>query len=915
MAYNSAHTGPEIDAAVQLLGQIQDARDSTSQDLGNVKELAAQVKLDANTVSENAGSVTAKAAQVAQDAVAVERARQEVVSAAAAADEARDEASLSADSAKESQSAASTSEQAAASSQLAAGLSEQVSAESASEAKAAAEQVAADRDAAAASAAHAAASARDAEAVVTGGTASVVPAPGLIPIANGEGKIDPEWLSESIARTESVQAAADAARQAVDLAAEAQARSARLLGPSPEAPELRDDGTPLQIGDRYLNSVSQAEFIFRASGWAANESLQAIDELKSEISVDAAAGDIPRADETGSLRESWIPAAFIKAAALAAATGATLVSYAHVYTGAVKRSIADIFKTKVDALDFGVVVGEVSYAQAEQNLIALNRAGAYAESVGAGLVTLPAGVIGIRRLGGNDGTNLADSSLMWYPNVTFKGAGKRLTIIKRMGPTTCIGSPKTRNVMNPGLRDLTVDGNPGITGYTKYQANLLYFENADKGIIDNVILKDVPGLHAIDVNGMENLEVTRTDFLGYDISLRGSDTTYYPESVQIGFNPDATKQSKNIRFRLCTVGPSESYGAPLAFIGNHTGGGGGVDHAVEGLVVEDVVANGIVKFLFRLKAWKNVRVSRVRLESGAARFAYLDYKPAYAATETSAATPAAACEEVLLEDCYHNGDGEFLYTDVMSTTADPGTRHRNINVLGGEVVGRIAVNAITLYHTVGYSIRRLKVRGARRAVAAYWSALATITDNDFDGSEVNGIEITDLTGYANGLGYSKELVIARNKVTNTKGYPLYIGATNGYLIEDTDVTGGASATGAQSAAQIFAGCSNGTIRNLYSRDNGNANAPNVGVNITSGSNHKLLDIDLFCTGEMVVNGGTGDSYEVRRITWGTAPPASGAYRQGDVRYNSAVGTGKPKGWYCTAGSKTSGGTWVSMGNA
>ncbi|WP_367239075.1 tail fiber domain-containing protein [Pseudomonas fulva] len=307
MAYNSAHTGPEIDAAVQLLGQIQDARDSTSQDLGNVKELATQVKLDATAVSENSGSVTAKAAQVAQDAVAVERARQEVVSAAAAADEARDEASLSADSAKESQSAASTSEQAAASSQLAAGLSEQVSAESASEAKAAAEQVAADRDSAAASAAQAAASARDAEAVVTGGTASVVPGPGLIPIANGQGKIDAEWLSETIARTDSVQAAVDAAKQAVDIAEEAQARSARFIGPSPEAPDLRDDGTPLQIGDRYFNSVSQAEFIYKASGWAANESLQAIDDLKSEISVDAAVGGIPRADETGRLDINWLP--------------------------------------------------------------------------------------------------------------------------------------------------------------------------------------------------------------------------------------------------------------------------------------------------------------------------------------------------------------------------------------------------------------------------------------------------------------------------------------------------------------------------------------------------------------------------------------------------------------------------------
>lgn len=292
MAYNSAHTGPEIDAAVQLLGQIQEARDSTSQDLSKVKDLAAQVKADAAQVAEQTEVVTSKAAQVSQDAAAVEQARQEVVGAAASANEAMDAASLSAASASESQNAASISEQAAASSQLAAGLSEQVSAESASEARAAADQVADDRKSAAESAASAAASAQNAEAVVTGGTASVSSGPGLIPLADAQGKIDEEWLPATVARTESVQSALEVAERASDAAAEAQARAASFLLPSPEAPVVRDDGAPLQIGDRYFNSVEQAEFIYTSAGWALNESLQAIADIRNSHDPEKGAADV-----------------------------------------------------------------------------------------------------------------------------------------------------------------------------------------------------------------------------------------------------------------------------------------------------------------------------------------------------------------------------------------------------------------------------------------------------------------------------------------------------------------------------------------------------------------------------------------------------------------------------------------------
>lgn len=283
MAYNSAHTGPEIDAAVQLLGQIQDARDSTSQDLAEVRQLADQVKIDAGQVSAQTETVTVKAAQVASNAASVDLARSEVAGATAIAEAAKDAAAASAASAQESQSAASYSEQAAAQSQLAAGLSEQVSAESAAEATSAAEQVASDRIAAAESAASAAASAQNAEAVVTGGTASATPGPGLIPLANAQGKIDDGWMPEDIARTEAVQSVAAAAAEAAETAAEAQSRAASFLLPSPETPVVRDDGAAIQVGDRYFNTVDQVEYLFKEDGWTANDSLVAIDLLGESL--------------------------------------------------------------------------------------------------------------------------------------------------------------------------------------------------------------------------------------------------------------------------------------------------------------------------------------------------------------------------------------------------------------------------------------------------------------------------------------------------------------------------------------------------------------------------------------------------------------------------------------------------------
>lgn len=211
MAYASSHSGPEIDAAVEMLAQVQDARDSTKDDREKVENFAVQVSDDAGQVSSQAAMVSDKAGQVLVLAAAVEGAHAEVLAAADSAGDARSAAQLAAGSAAASQGAAAASERAAAQSQLAAGLSEQVAADSAGVAADTRDQVLlvaqaveADTQAAQASAESAMRSAQNAAEVVTGGTASFDPAPGKIPLASGQGKIDSGWIDIDIARAGSV---------------------------------------------------------------------------------------------------------------------------------------------------------------------------------------------------------------------------------------------------------------------------------------------------------------------------------------------------------------------------------------------------------------------------------------------------------------------------------------------------------------------------------------------------------------------------------------------------------------------------------------------------------------------------------------------------------------------------------------
>lgn len=83
--------------------------------------------------------------------------------------------------------------------------------------------------------------------------------------------------------------AAQAAESAADVAIE---RTARYLAPSATQPSVRDDGLPLQIGDVWFNTVEQTEYRYTDQGWRANESQQAIADLRNSSDPDKGAAEV-----------------------------------------------------------------------------------------------------------------------------------------------------------------------------------------------------------------------------------------------------------------------------------------------------------------------------------------------------------------------------------------------------------------------------------------------------------------------------------------------------------------------------------------------------------------------------------------------------------------------------------------------
>jgi hypothetical protein len=98
--------------------------------------------------------------------------------------------------------------------------------------------------------------------------------------------------------------AAQAAEDAADVATN---RTAGFLQPAAEPPTVRDDGLPLQVGDRYFNTESETEYLFKDGAWVSNDSLAAIAELEASITEHPTPNGTPKAGDDGKIDFGWIP--------------------------------------------------------------------------------------------------------------------------------------------------------------------------------------------------------------------------------------------------------------------------------------------------------------------------------------------------------------------------------------------------------------------------------------------------------------------------------------------------------------------------------------------------------------------------------------------------------------------------------
>lgn len=63
--------------------------------------------------------------------------------------------------------------------------------------------------------------------------------------------------------------------------------TAHLLSPAATAPDKRDDGSPLQEGDRYFNTTSNMEYIYSGTEWVVSDGLEAARQLEADLASTA----------------------------------------------------------------------------------------------------------------------------------------------------------------------------------------------------------------------------------------------------------------------------------------------------------------------------------------------------------------------------------------------------------------------------------------------------------------------------------------------------------------------------------------------------------------------------------------------------------------------------------------------------
>lgn len=194
----------------------------------------------------------------------------------------------------------------------------------------------------------------------------------------------------------------EAAQAAEDAADVATTRTAGFLAPSATAPVLRDNGLPLQPGDRYFNTTDQAEYIYKADGWEINDSIEAITQINSRFSLNPAPGKTPEAGGDGKIIIDWLPETVARKADL-------------------DSLIQSIKGLSVNVKEFGAVGDGIT-----SDTVKVQEVIDYVSSSGGGVVYFPRG-------------NFLVTGLKAPGNVYLLGAGASATFLSYAGEPGAIG--------------------------------------------------------------------------------------------------------------------------------------------------------------------------------------------------------------------------------------------------------------------------------------------------------------------------------------------------------------------------------------------------------------------------------------------------------------------------------------------
>ncbi len=300
--------------------------------------------------------------------------------------------------------------------------------------------------------------------------------------------------------------------------------------------------------------------------------------------------------------------------------GAAAVVFQPAGAGSVPRPVQDKLRENVSALDFGPLVAS-DITAASENRATINRAIAAVSAAGGGTVTIPAGVY---FSGGNGGSAVSDKYIVMRGNVWLRGAGINATTIKRGSaaslfsnfpdaPTPVYGS----GYSNIALSDMELDGNPGFSASAA--ANITYWYCSDNVKVQRVRFKDVPGLHAIDMNGCRDFLVEDIEVKGHDsaLSLAFGGASYYPEAIQIAADTVGQTlvglQCKRVTVRRAYFGPSENRGSVICAVGSHSAIAG--DYS-EDIVLDQIQVENPLRFGFRPFCWKRVKITNSYVKGG-----------------------------------------------------------------------------------------------------------------------------------------------------------------------------------------------------------------------------------------------------------------------------------------------------------